>query len=148
MKIILLKDVKKTGKKYEIKEVADGFALNSLIPGKLAIPATVSNIKLIESKKKADSIFNTKSEAELNKAISEIQNITISITGKVSDKGHLFAGIHKEQISNEIKKQTGLNILADLIILEHPIKTVGEYKINIKIQEREAGFKLIVNPEN
>ena len=102
MKIILIKDVKKIGKKYEIKDVADGYALNMLIPGKMAIPATPGNVNMIEAKKKVDMVENAKTEAEMQKALNEIKGISIEIIGKVNEKGHLFAGIHKEQIAEEV----------------------------------------------
>ena len=142
MKIILIKDVKKIGKKYEIKDVADGYALNMLIPGKMAIPATPGNVNMIEAKKKVDMVENAKTEAEMQKALNEIKGISIEIIGKVNEKGHLFAGIHKEQISEEVRKQKGVNITTEHLILEKPIKEVGEHAITVKINNREVSFKL------
>jgi large subunit ribosomal protein L9 len=147
MKIILLKDVKKIGKKYDTKEVADGYALNMLFPNGLAIPATASNVKMIESKKKGDMLENAKNEAELQKALNEIKGISIEMTGKVNDKGHLFAGIHKEAIIQAIKNQKGINISHDHLILEKPIKEIGDHAITVKVQNREVTFKLIIKTE-
>ncbi len=147
MKIILLKDVKKIGKKYEIKDVADGHALNMLIPNGMAIPATTGNVNMIEVKKKGDVLANAKTEAELEKALTEIKGINIEIKGKVSDKGHLFAGVHKEQIVEEIKKEKGINLSADMIILEHPIKEVGEHEITAKVGDKKVTFKLVIKGE-
>ncbi len=147
MKIILLKDVKKIGKKYEVKDVADGYALNMLIPNGLAIPATSGNVNMIEVKKKGDMLETAKTEAEMQKALNEIKNISIEMSGKVNDKGHLFAGIHKAEISEAVKKQKGLNILPDHLVLEKPIKEVGEHAITVKINDREATFKLIIKAE-
>jgi len=147
MKIILLKDVKKIGKKYDVKDVADGFALNMLIPGRLAIPATPGNVNMIETKKKGDMLENAKTEAEVQKALNEIKGISIEIKGKVNDKGHLFAGIHKEQISLEVKKQKGVTILAEHLVMEKPIKEVGEHAITVKIGDREVAFKLVIKAE-
>lgn len=147
MKIILLKDVKKTGKKYEVKEVADGHALNMLIPNGLAIPATPGNLKMVEAKKSADMNNFAKTEAELQKILNEIKGVSIEIKGKVNEKGHLFAGIHKEQIAEKVHKEKGLGISPEMIILEHPIKEIGEHAITVKINNREAAFKLIVKAE-
>lgn len=144
MKIILLKDVKKIGKKYDVKEVADGFALNSLIPSKSAIPATQSNLNMIEMKKKGDMLEIAKTEAEIQKALSAIKGIAITLTGKVNDKGHLFAGIHKEEIIKALKDQKGVNIESEHVVLEKPIKEVGDHAITIKVGDREAAFKLII----
>ena len=147
MKIILLKDVKKIGKKYDIKEVADGYALNMLIPEKLAIPATSGNVNMIEVKKKGDMLVTAKTEAELQKVMNEIKGIAVEIKGKVNDKGHLFAGIHKEEIIKAVKAQKGVNLTAEHIVLEKPIKEVGEHAITVKMGEKEVAFKLVIIAE-
>ena len=144
MKIILLKDVKKIGKKYEVKNVADGYALNMLIPNGLAIPATSANVNMIEVKKKGDSLETAKTEGELQKALNEIKGLSLEMTGKVNDQGHLFAGIHKAEIIDEIKKQKGVSLSAEHLVLAKPIKEVGEYDIPVKIGDKEAAFKLII----
>jgi large subunit ribosomal protein L9 len=147
MKVILLKDVKKMGKKYDTKEVADGYALNMLFPTGLAIPATTSNVNMIETKKKGDMLGIAKNEAELEKALTEIKGIKVEMSGKVNDKGHLFAGIHKEAIIQTIKSQKGINISNEHLILQKPIKEIGEHDIKVKVQNREVTFKLIIKAE-
>ena len=147
MKIILLKDVKKLGKKYEIKEVSDGHAQNMLIPNGVALPATPGNVKMIEAKRSADMNDVAKTEAELQKVLNEIKGISIEIKGKVNDKGHLFAGIHKEEISEAVKKQKGVNLTVGHLLLEKPIKEVGEHSIKVKIGDREVAFKLVIKAE-
>jgi large subunit ribosomal protein L9 len=136
MKIILIKDTKKVGRKYEVKDVADGFALNSLIPGKFAIPATASNLKMIESKKLGDlSISKNLSEAVL-KALEKLPEGKLIIEGKVNEKGHLFAGIHEEKIVEEFKKVTGSELPVGSLEIDQAIKGIGEYKIKIKAGDR------------
>jgi len=147
MKVILLKDVKKIGKKYDIKNVADGHALNMLIPNGLAIPATSGNVNMIETKKKGDMLETAKTEAELQKALNEIKGISIEMKGKVNDKGHLFAGIHKEEIIEAVKKQKGVNLTPAYLLLEKPIKEVGEHAIAVKVGDREVAFKLVIKTE-
>jgi large subunit ribosomal protein L9 len=145
MKIILLKDVKNIGRKFEVKNVADGFALNMLIPNKSAVPATPSNLKMIETKKKANQLEIAKNEAELNEALNQIKDIEVSMSGKVNDKGHLFAGIHKEEILTAIKSQKGINLNPDYLILDRPIKEIGDHAILVKVGNREVSFRLIIN---
>ncbi len=147
MKIILLKDVKKIGKKYDIKEVADGFALNMLIPKKDAIPATPGNIKMIETKKKSDQAEIQKNNAELMKILNEVKGLQIEIKGKVNDKGHLFAGIHKNEIIEAIKNQKNIILVSENVILEKPIKEIGEHAISVKVGAKEAVFKLLIKSE-
>lgn len=147
MKIILLKDVKKLGKKYEVKEVADGHALNLLIPNGQALPATPGNVNMIEMKKKGDRLEVAKTKAEFDEVLNKVKEINIEIEGKVNEKGHLFAGIHKEEISEALRKQKGINLPAEHLILEKPIKEIGEHFITVKVGDREVTFKLNVKAE-
>lgn len=147
MKIILLKDVKKLGRKYEVKEVADGHALNLLIPNGLALPATPGNVNMIETKKKGDMFETAKTRAEFDEVLNKVKEISVEIRGKVNEKGHLFAGIHKEEIIEAVKKQKGINLSVEHLILEKPIKEVGEHAITVKIGEREVAFKLVIKAE-
>lgn len=144
MKIILLKDVKGLGKKYDIKEAKNGHALNLLIPQGLAVHATDKNVREVEIKKKTDLEHRKIQEDLLIMNLKELDGIKIEISEKANEKGHLFAGIHKEQIIPEIKKQTRIDMLPEFIILEKPIKEVGEHEISVKVADKTIRFMLIV----
>lgn len=135
MKIILLQDVAKVGRKYDIKNVSDGFFRNFLLPRKLAEIATLQTIKSIEIRKK-QSIQEIQIQKDIfEKNIASLEGVKISIKEKTNEKGHLFAGVHKEEISKILKEQKNLDIPSDLIELDHPIKEVGEYKIKVGNKE-------------
>lgn len=142
MKIILLKDAKKIGKKYEMKEVADGYAINSLIPSGMAVPATSSYIKFVEAKKKQDGVMKEEFKKAFEYALTKLPNGKLHISGKVNDKGHLFAGIQKDQIIEEFKKETGMMLSDEHFELEKPLKEIGEHIIEIKIEDQT--YKLVV----
>ena len=144
MKIILLKNVKGLGKKYDVKEAKDGYALNLLIPQRMAVHATDKNMKDVEIKKKADLEHHKIQEDLLLMNLKELDGIKIEMSEKANDKGHLFAGIHKERIAEEIKKQAKIDILPEFIILEKPTKEVGEHNISVKVADMTVKFKLIV----
>jgi len=147
MKIILLKDVAKVGRKYDVKDVSDGFALNMLIPKGLAKVATKDAIVKIESLK-ANDLTNKKIQEELLlKNFEIIKSLTINLKEKANDKGHLFAGITKEMLVQEIMKVTRLNINPESIILPKPIKETGEHKIAIEVLGKKAEFTLNVEVE-
>ncbi|MFA5934511.1 MAG: 50S ribosomal protein L9 [Candidatus Paceibacterota bacterium] len=143
MKIILIKDVKKIGRKYDVKDVADGFALNSLIPSGSAVPATGNYMKMIEEKKKQSGLVKDNFKKTLEDAIAKLQDKRLNIKGKVNEKGHLFAGVHINQIIEEFKKQTGLKLDEDIFNLEKPIKEIGEHKVELTFGGNT--FNLIVN---
>jgi len=144
MKIILLRDVKGLGRKYDIKEAKDGHALNLLIPQGLAVHATDKNVKEVDLKKRTDLEHRKIQEDLLIMNLKELSGAKIEMTEKANDKGHLFAGIHKEQIIPEIKKQTRIDMLPEFLILEKPIKEIGEHEISVKVADKTVKFKLVV----
>lgn len=143
MKVILLQDVPGIGKKYDIKNVSNGYARNFLIPRKLAQIATTQSIQSIEKQKKQKEQEKEVQKDILGKNIETLENLTISVTEKASEKGHLFAGIDKEKISKILKEQKQIDIPVDIIELEKPIKEIGEYKIKVKDKE----FLLVVSSQ-
>lgn len=145
MKIILLKDVAKVGRKYDVKDVSDGYASNMLIPRGLAKVATPDAIKKIEELKSNDLTAKKIQEELLLKNLEVIKNLIITLKGKVNDKGHLFAGITKEMIANELEKETKFKLDPESIKLSKPIKEVGEHLVKIEIGGKSAEFKFEVS---
>ena len=144
MKVILNQDIPKVGKKYEVKNVADGHALNFLIPRGLVVAATVGALKKLEIVKTMVVVEKKVQEDLLLKNLESLNGVKIEIAEKTNDKGHLFAGLHKEQIIPVIKKQTGFDVLPEFLILDKPIKEIGEQTIEVKVQNKTAKFTLIV----
>lgn len=144
MKVILLRDVAKVGRRFEIKEVADGFALNSLIPKKEAIFASPSAIKDLEQKKKAQVAEMKVQQDLLTKNLNHLKEAKVSIKAKANEKGHLFSGIHKEDLSKILKEEAKLDIPASIIILEKPIKATGEHTIKVMMGDVKGEFTITV----
>jgi large subunit ribosomal protein L9 len=144
MKIILLKDVKGTGKKYDVKDVSDGYAMNFLIPNKLAERSTPERIKRLDELKEGQ-FDEERVQAELQEDnLKSLSRVQLEITEKASEKGGLFKGITPADLVKELKKQVQLNLPASAIVLEKPIKDVGDYTINVVIGEGKTSFKLVV----
>jgi large subunit ribosomal protein L9 len=147
MRVILLQDVEKLGKKYEIKEVKDGYARNFLIPKKLAIPATNKNLNWLEKQKEKEI---KKAEEELKK----IQELATAIDGqeiiipvKVGEEGQLFESITIQKIWEKLK-ENGFNVTKNQILLNSPIKELGEFPIKIKFPHNlEVEIRVIVVEE-
>jgi large subunit ribosomal protein L9 len=144
MKVIFLQDVPRVGKKYDIKEVNDGYVMNFLIPRKLAELATPSAVASLEKRKKNIEIEREVQTDLLMKNLEEIKGKVITIKGKANEKGSLFKAIHKKEIVEEMKKQNHADINEDFIILEKPIKEIGEFDIPIEIKNKKSSFKLVV----
>ncbi len=147
MKVILIKDTKKLGKKFDIKDVADGFALNSLIPQGFAIAGTPSNLKSIEERKKKDTMMSEEFKETFEYALAKLPDGKLHIKAKVNDKGHLFAGITKEKVIEEFKKETGIVLNNEHFELEKPLKEVGEHVIEIKINSNKYKLTVFVKGE-
>jgi len=144
MKVILLKDVVKIGRKYDVKDVSPGHASNFLIPRGLAEIATESNMKKVATIRAQDEVEHKIKEDLLLKNIADIEGVHVEVTEKANDKGHLFAGLHKEEIAKLIQKQTRLQILPTHIVLDKPIKTVGEHQIEVEVQNKKVHFTLTI----
>lgn len=144
MKVILLKDVPNVGHAHEVKEVKSGFALNLLIPQGQAVAATPAAMKKAEiSRARAEEERKVREDL-LAKNIKDLDGVTVTVSGKANDKGHLFAGLHREAIAAELQKQTELQIDPAFIAIEHPIKEVGEHTIEVKAGGKSASFKLVI----
>ena len=146
MKVIVLKDTKNVGKKGEIKNVSDGYAKNFLIPNGIVMEATPANIRDLERKKAADAEKRAtdKASAEILKAkLSEIETV---LQTKSGEGGKVFGSVTSKDISDALQAQHGIEIDKKKIVLESPIKQLGEYTITAKLyQEVTAEFKVIVN---
>ncbi len=146
MKVILLKDIPKIGKKYESKEVSAGYARNYLIPNKLA---EVANKKALEKVELLRSLHEEKIREEnkkLGKKLTEISGATITIKAKANDKGNLFAGITAETILAEVQK-IAPEAREDNIVLKKPIKEIGEHTVQMTVQDKTAEFTVVIEED-
>ena len=145
MKVILLKDVRKVGKKFDVKDVSDGYALNFLIPQKLAEVSNVPNTKRFDTLRIKDEAMKKVNEDLLAKNIKSLENVVITLEESANDKGNLFKGIHKEELIIALKKQASVDLAPEHIVLEKPIKEVGDHMIDVKVQDKTAQFKLTIS---
>lgn len=143
MKVILLKDVPKIGRRFEVKEVPSGHALNYLIPRREAEPATPEGLKRLEQRKaKMTAVESARSES-FKGSLMQIAAAPITMYVEANGEGHLFKGVKAEDIAELLTKE-GLTIDYDHIVLDRPIKNVGEYDIPITDGENEGVIKLVV----
>ena len=147
MRVIFLKDVSRVGKRHAIKEVNDGYAMNFLFPRKLAEPATPKAVAELELRKKEIMIEKEVQEDLLIKNLEEIKGKTLNLSAKADEKGHLFSGIHSKELVEEMKRQHHADISVKFIILEKPIKEVGEFEIPIEIKGKKSSFKLVIEAQ-
>ncbi len=140
MKIILLSDVRKVGKKDEIIEVSDGYANNYLIKNKLAVPYTKRSKEVLDIELKKQEEEEEKKIAEFNKIKEKLANKTLKFKVKTGAEDKVFGKISTKQISDEIKKQ-GFSIDKKSIILKNDIDTLGYHEVEINLHKK-VNFKI------
>ena len=136
MKVILLKDVKGTGKKNEVKEVSDGYARNFLLPKKMAIVADNTAVKELNEKNKA---AENKAQKEYEAAVElgkKMEELNVVIYAKAGDGGRLFGSITSKDIAEQIKKQHNIEVDKRKITLDEPIRVLGSRFVDIKIHQK------------
>lgn len=147
MKVILLKDVPKIGKKYDIKEVNDGYAANFLIPQKLAEPATakqVSRINLIKETARMEKEIHT---SLLKKNLADVTDKIVTIKALANEKGNLFKAIHQKDIISQLKKIHQIELSEESLMIDSPIKDLGTHVIPVHLEGLNTTFTLIVEKE-
>jgi len=147
MKVILLKDIESLGKKYEIKDVKDGYAKNFLLPQSLVKLATKDAIKWVESQKE---VLEKEAEEELKniqKLASQIDGIEVSVPMKVGEDGQLFESVNSAKISEKLKEM-GYEVKKSKINLAKPIKEMGEFPVKINLDHSlEVEVRVLVVEE-
>ena len=147
MRIILLADVAKVGRKYEVKNVADGFGRNFLIAHHLAEVASPSALARLEKLKETHGKKVAQDEQAVSNNLAKLMGSTVTIKVRANEIGHLFASIHNEAIVQALMTQTGATITAENIILDKPIKEIGTFRVPISALGKRADFTLIVEKE-
>lgn len=147
MKVVLLTDVRGTGKKGEIKEVADGYANNFLIKTGKAKIADRSTISENQNRKEAESFHKETLRQEAVTLGEKLKNQKVSLGIKCGENGKTFGSISAKEIADELNK-LGFNIDKRKIVLNCPIKSEGMYEISIKLHPTvTAKIKVEINAE-
>lgn len=143
MKVILLADVKGTGKKQEIVNVSDGYARNFLIPKKLAMEATPGAAREVERRQAAERQRETERRLAAEKKASSLRGKVVTVAAKCGAQGRLYGSVTGAEIAEALKAQHGVEIDKRKIELSEPIRTVGETDIVVKLYT-EISAKMIV----
>ncbi len=146
MKVLLIKDVPKIGKRHDVKEVNDGYAVNFLFPQKLAEPATPKRIAEVSRMKQNMEIEREIKDDLLAKNLKALQDVVITLRKKTNESGHLFSGIQKSELVDELGKQK-VDLSEEVIVLDKPIKELGEFSIPVELKGKKSFFKLVVIKE-
>lgn len=144
MKVLLLKHVKGIGQQGEVKEVKEGYAMNFLIPQKLAEPATTNTVKQLELLKKNKEVRSEIHKDLLLKELEPLADKEIEIYKKVNSQGSLFGGVTIQEVRDSIVSQHKIHVPEHLIQLQEDIKHTGIYEILIG-DKKKLGKVFIVH---
>jgi len=143
MEVILREDVEKLGTRGQMVKVAPGYARNFLLPNRMAVPATEANKKIVEQERQAHLRKEAKLASEATDLAKLIGTVTVTISQKAGENDQLFGSVGSKDIADALEKQ-GYTIERRKIALEEPIKTLGEFKVPVKLH-REVTAEITVN---
>ena len=147
MKVILLKDLEKLGKRLEVKDVEKGYARNYLIPNDLARPATKETLEWLEIQKEIAQKNQERELKEIQALVAKMEGMELNFSMKVGDKGQLFESLTAQKIKDALKEE-GFEVLKEQIQLKEPIKKLGEFSVKINFDHNlESVIKLIITEE-
>lgn len=147
MKIILLKDVPSAGRKYDVKDVSDGYARNFLLPRGLAKVADDAALKALAEKKAREEERRAKEAAEYHTLSEKLEKTTLTFAVKAGEGGKAFGSVTAAQIRDALKKQK-ITVEKEWITLAESIKTTGEHSVKIQLPYGIAGeVKVVVESE-
>lgn len=147
MKVILLKDVQKVGKKFEVKEVADGYAKNFLLSKNLAREATEETLAWLNSQKKIIEEKASDSLKEVQEVASRMDDLEVIVPVKVGNEGQLFESINPQKIVEQLKEM-GFSVKKNQIELEEQIKELGEFQVKVKFEHNLEATIRVITQEN
>ena len=139
MKVILLQDVKKVGRKGEVVEVSDGYASNFLFPRKLAVKKTDKSTEILEQQKEDARLLLEKQKKEALKIKEQLANIVVEFTLK-SNNGKVFGSVSFKQVEEELKAKHNIVIDKRKITTKGPVDQLGYTKLNIELFKGVIGI--------
>jgi large subunit ribosomal protein L9 len=147
MKVILIQDVEKLGKKFDVKEVADGFARNFLFPKGLAKPATEAALRELETEKATAEFAAELDLKKTEEMVAELDGQEIELQAKMGDDGKLYGSITPAKISKVLEAK-GFEVKKKQIKMAESIKEVGEHEVSLELDHGlEAKIKVIITEE-
>ena len=147
MKVILTQNVDRLGSVGDIVSVKEGYARNYLVPRGMALEATEQNIKLTEQQRKNIEIKKIKAKEDALKIKEKLSAVSVTIAQKVGEEEKLYGSVTTMDIADQLEKQ-GITLERRRIILDKPIKSLGEFSVTVKLHpEVTAPIKVVVVPE-
>jgi len=147
MKVIFIKDVARVGQRGQAKEIADGYALNFLIPQGLAEQATAVKLAAWQERQRLESQQTAVRDAQWAQALTHLKGAKIVVHAKGNEKGHLYTQLPATAIIDALKKEYKIELSKDAIMLKNPIKDFGECTAEIRLGSKNTTITVVVIQE-
>ncbi len=145
MEIILIDDVFELGKRGDVVRVANGYGRNYLIPKNLAVPATPGNRKMVDQQRLAMAKKEAKYQEEAELLAQELNQLHLIISRKSGDTGTLFGSVTSKDIT-DLLQHTGIRLDRRKLLLSQPIKSIGNYRIEVRLHSEVTAELLLSIP--
>src|SRR3989344_2524659 len=133
-RVIFLQNIRNVAQIGDVREVADGYARNFLLPRKLAVLATANTLKIAEQLKQKRALEAQKEEGVIKQLMEKLSGFTLEVERAASEEGTLYDGLDAAEISGPLKKQNFF-IEPEQIILEAALKKIGSHEIQIELSK-------------
>ena len=133
MEVLLLKDVRRLGKAGEVRQVADGYARNYLIPRGLARPASAGAVRQAKELLEAQAKRAEREQSQAQDLAAQLRGVTLTFRARAGESGRLYGSVTSADVAEEIEKQTGQTVDRRKIALEEPIRELGIYRVPIRL---------------
>jgi len=133
MKVVFLQNVSRVGKAGEVREVADGYARNYLLPKGLALAATPAALKGVKEQVQREEQYHLRHAEELTDLAQQIDGMVLTFKAKVTEGSRIYGSVRDVQIADEIKRLTGADIDRTKVDLEHPLRDLGSYELSVRL---------------
>ncbi len=143
MEVILREEIEKLGRRGEVVKVAAGYARNFLLPKRLAVAATASNIKIVEQERQAHLRRDAKEIGDAQDLAKMLAAVEITIAQKAGENDQLFGSVTSQDVTTALEK-LGYNIDRRKVHLDEAIKMLGDFKVSVKLH-REVSVELPVH---
>ena len=145
MRVIFDKDVPRVAKRHDVKDVSPGYARNYLLQRNIARLATPSELKELSTRREREEKVHVADEEKQASRLNALADITIEISGRANDEGHLFAAVHVEDIASKLKEGYGIEIEPRFLKIEEPIKALGTYTLQARRGKGSVPFAVRVS---
>ena len=133
MRVILKREVRGLGRPGEIKDVADGYAQNFLLPKGLAIEATAGELKHLAQERQADKLRKDRAHADAEQLASRLASLTLVFKLKAGEQGKTFGSVTNKDVADVLKREHGIDVDRTKIQLGEPVRTLGAHNVEIRL---------------